>query len=115
MPVFLYGTLLDRRTLARRSGDAALARSMRPAVLPGQARVFFRGTPYPTLLARPGARVEGALVRPSLDALAALRRYEGPCYRLCPVRVRARRGWCRARAWVVPRWMASREPWPRRA
>ena len=97
--------------LARRSGDASLPRRMRPAILHGHARVVFRGTPYPTLIPSPGGRVEGALVRPAPAALAALRRYEGASYRLLPLRVRARQGWCRARAWVVPRWMASATPW----
>ena len=83
---------------------------MRPATLHGHARVFFRGTPYPTLLPRPGSRVEGALARPSPAALMALRHYEGPCYRLLPLRVQVRRGRVWARAWVVPRWMASGAP-----
>ena len=79
---------------------------MRPATLSGFRRVAFSGTPYPSLLPSPGHRVEGALIRPTPRAMAALRRYEGPCYRLVPVRVMAARGPVRARAWVVPRFMA---------
>ncbi|WP_309228528.1 gamma-glutamylcyclotransferase family protein [Roseomonas sp. KE2513] len=112
MPLFLYGTLLDRRILARRSGDPRLPRTMRPAVLHDHARVFFRGTPYPTLVPQPGGRVEGALIRPVPAALAALRRYEGATYRLIPVRVQSRQGWRQARAWMVPQRLAARTEWP---
>jgi hypothetical protein len=80
---------------------------MRPAALSGFQRVAFRGTPYPTLLPSPGQRVDGALIRPAPHAMAALRRYEGACYRLIPVRVLAARGPVHARAWVVPRFMAQ--------
>ncbi|WP_426959903.1 gamma-glutamylcyclotransferase family protein [Muricoccus radiodurans] len=110
-PVFLYGTLLDPRVLACRSGDPRLPRAMRPAVLEGQGRVLFRGTPYPTLVPQAGGRVEGALVRPGPAALAGLRAYEGPCYRLVPLRVQGRRGAVMARAWIVPRRMAGTIPW----
>jgi hypothetical protein len=71
---------------------------MRPALLRSFARVGLRGTPYPTLLLRPGERVQGALIRPAPCALGALRRYEGPVYHLIPIRVEARHGPVRARA-----------------
>ncbi|WP_458097697.1 gamma-glutamylcyclotransferase family protein [Roseomonas sp. WA12] len=93
--------------LARRSGDARLPRTMRPASLKGFGRVVFRGTPYPSLLPSPGQCVDGALIRPAPHAMAALRRYEGACYRLIPVRALTPRGPVRARAWVVPRFMAQ--------
>jgi hypothetical protein len=79
---------------------------MHPARLPGFTRGMLRGTPYPTLLPCPGAVVDGMLIRPSPRAMAALRRYEGACYRLVPVRVHGARGPVRARAWIVPRFMA---------
>ncbi|WP_268893625.1 gamma-glutamylcyclotransferase family protein [Roseomonas harenae] len=110
-PLFLYGTLLDPRVLARESGDSRLPRAMVPAVLPGFARVRFRGTLYPTLIPRRGRWVPGALIRPNPAAMAALRRYEGPCYRLMPLRVLSPRGPVAARAWVTPRQMALAEPW----
>ncbi|UFN51160.1 gamma-glutamylcyclotransferase [Roseomonas sp. OT10] len=99
--------------LRRRSGDPRLTHRTRPAVLEGHARVAFRGTPYPTLLPRPGTRVPGWLIRPSPAALRRLVEYEGACYRLVPVRVRAdgRLRW--ARAFVVPRRMADAlHGWP---
>jgi gamma-glutamylcyclotransferase (GGCT)/AIG2-like uncharacterized protein YtfP len=104
--VFVYGTLLDPRVLARMSGEAGLARRAVPARLPGHARVALRGTPYPTLIAG-GGGVVGLLLRPGPRALARLTAYEGPSYRLVPVRVETPRGPRRAHAWMAQRWRAD--------
>lgn len=112
--VFLYGTLLDRRVLARRSGDRRLARRrLMPATLPGHRRVVLRATPYPTLVRDPRHAVRGLLLRPTVDTLRRLAAYEGPPYRLAPVRVTTAHGPRRVRAWITPRWRAdpSRD-WP---
>src|SRR5215204_2946845 len=108
-PIFLYGTLLDPRVLAARAGQGGLARRLAPARLPGWRRVALRGTPYPTLLRDPGAATEGALLRGRVapPALARLAAYEGPSYRLVPVRVETAAGGCRARAWVAVAWRAD--------
>jgi gamma-glutamylcyclotransferase (GGCT)/AIG2-like uncharacterized protein YtfP len=111
-PLFLYGTLLDRRRLARISGDPRLARATRPATLNGHARVRCRGTPYPTLIPA-AAAVAGRLLRPTPAALRRLAAYEGPLYRLIPVTVATPGGPRRARAWCVPRRLADATlPWP---
>ena len=107
MLLFLYGTLLDPRVLARQSGEPRLPRRLRPAWLTGHARVALRGTPYPTLVARPDTVTEGALLRTGPAAHARLAAYEGAEYRLVPVRVQTRRGPVRARAWMAPRWRAG--------
>jgi gamma-glutamylcyclotransferase (GGCT)/AIG2-like uncharacterized protein YtfP len=109
--LFLYGTLLRPAVLERMAGQRGLARRLRPARLPGHARVLLRGTPYPTLVPRPGAATEGALLRLGPVVLARLAAYEGASYRLVPVRVETGRGPCRARAWVAARWRAAAEPW----
>ena len=108
-PLFLYGTLLDPRILAAQSGLRGLSRSARPARLAGWARVTLRGTPYPTLFRQAGAETTGAVVRVGPQALRRLAAYEGPSYRLVPVRVAmAGRGQARrARAWVAPPWRAA--------
>lgn len=107
-PIFLYGTLLDPRVLARHSGDARLARRrLAVARLAGYRRVTFRGTPYPTLLRATGSVVEGRLLRPTPAVLRRLARYEGPGYQLCPVLVQTPGGPLRARAWLTPRWRAD--------
>ena len=98
--------------LRARSGDALLHRTARAAVLDGHARVFFRGTPYPTLARRAGGCVAGLLARPGPAAMRALRRHEGRCCRLVPVRVRTARGAVRAVAFAVPGRMAAPDaPW----
>lgn len=108
-PLFLYGTLLDPAVLARFGGRP---RTARPGWAAGWRRVRFRGTPYPTLLAGPG-RVQGLLLRPAPAVFARLLAYEGPCYRLHPLRVMARRGPLWARAWLVPRCLADpARGWP---
>ncbi|WP_135468150.1 gamma-glutamylcyclotransferase family protein [Crenalkalicoccus roseus] len=112
MLLFLYGTLLDPRVLAAQSGEAGLARRLRPARLPGWRRVALRGTPYPTLLPAPGGATDGAVLRAGPAALARLAAYEGPSYRLVPVRVETPRGPCRARAWIGAAWRADpARPW----
>src|SRR4051812_22635691 len=111
MILFLYGTLLDPGVLARQSGEAGLTRRLRPARLEGWARVTLRGTPYPTLVPCPGAVTPGAVLRAGPAAHRGLARYEGPEYRLVPLRVTAARGPLRARAWVAPRWRAGPTAW----
>jgi hypothetical protein len=97
--------------LARQSGDPRLPRRAVPALLEGHRRVAFRGTPYPTLRPMPGEAVSGVLVRPAAGAMRRLRRYEGACYHLRPLRVLTRHGPRRARAFVVPRRLAGAAPW----
>ncbi|WP_164867888.1 gamma-glutamylcyclotransferase family protein [Rhodovarius crocodyli] len=109
--IFLYGTLLRPDVLDRESGRAGLWRGLRPAMLHGYARVFLRGTPFPTLMRRKGAAVGGALLRADGETLARLNEYEGPPYRLVPVTVETERGPVRARAWMAPAWRADRRVW----
>ncbi|MBR0654805.1 gamma-glutamylcyclotransferase family protein [Plastoroseomonas arctica] len=111
-PIFLYGTLLDARTLALRSGDARLALRGLPAVLLGHRRVRLRGTPYPTLRKDRAAALAGELIRPSAAALRRLAAYEGGVYRLHPVCVLTPRGPRKARAWCAAAWRAGAAPWP---
>ena len=107
MLLFLYGTLLDPRVLARQSGERGLARRLRAARLEGYSHVGLRGTPYPTLVRQPGAETAGAVLRAGPSARQRLAAYEGSRYRLVPVRVETRRGPMRARAWMAPRWRAG--------
>ncbi|MCO6416569.1 gamma-glutamylcyclotransferase [Siccirubricoccus sp. KC 17139] len=114
MILFLYGTLLDPAVLARCAGEKGLGRRLRPAWLRGFARVALRGTPYPTLVPRTGAVVAGAVLPVLPTALARLAAYEGPEYRLVPVRMETARGKLRARAGMAPRWRAAGlEEWGR--
>jgi gamma-glutamylcyclotransferase (GGCT)/AIG2-like uncharacterized protein YtfP len=111
-PIFLYGTLLDGRVLARRSGDAGLVLRSVPAVLLGFRRVGLRGTPYPTLRRDGRAALAGELIRPSAAAMRRLAAYEGGAYRLHPVQVLTPRGPRKARVWLAAPWRAGANPWP---
>ena len=111
MRLFVYGTLLDPALLARLAGGRVV---WHPAQLHGFRRVRLRGTRYPTLA--PGREkvslAPGAVFRANGAALRRLRAYEGPRYRLTPVRPRlldTGRA-VPAFAWIAPG--ATRLPWP---
>ncbi len=92
MRLFLYGTLL---------GDRRLARSL-PATLTGWRRVVLRGTRYPTLRRDRLGVVSGAVVDVPAPVLRRLVAYEGPAYRLVRVVVRTANGKTAAHAWIAP-------------
>jgi gamma-glutamylcyclotransferase (GGCT)/AIG2-like uncharacterized protein YtfP len=99
--LFLYGTLLDRRTLRIRAGGAPIQHSAQPAILSGWRRVHLRGTPYPTLR-RARDEVAGMVVAMPARGLRQLAAYEGPAYHLRRVSVRTRARRLPARAWIAP-------------
>jgi gamma-glutamylcyclotransferase (GGCT)/AIG2-like uncharacterized protein YtfP len=111
MRVFLYGMLLDPRTLAHHGGPTLPAR-LTQAHLPGWRRVTLRGTPWPTLRRDRTAHVAGALLTPSAAALARLKTFEEPPYRRRRVVITTARGKTAAFAWIAPG--ATRRPWPPR-
>ncbi len=82
MELFLYGSLLDPRTLERRSGVPGLARRLRPAQILGWRRVVPPGRRYPSLGRVRRGRVDGALLALPAGALARLIAYEGAYYRM---------------------------------
>ena len=85
---FFYGTLLDRDVaslvLRRRLPPAAYI----PAALPHHARRRVRGASYPIVVRDPRNEVRGAIVRGlSVRDVARLAAYEGPRYRIAPLKV----------------------------
>jgi gamma-glutamylcyclotransferase (GGCT)/AIG2-like uncharacterized protein YtfP len=102
MRLFLYGTLLDPETLARRSGDPALPAHCAAATLRGWRRVALSNTPWPTLRRDRAGIVTGALVDVTAAAARRLAAYEGDAYRLVPVVVMTANGKTAARAWIAP-------------
>ena len=89
MRFFFYGTLLDRdvtaQVLGRRLPPAAFA----PATLPGHARRRIWGGSYPIAVRDPKSEVAGAIVGGlSARDVARLAAYEGPRYRIAPLKVR---------------------------
>lgn len=75
--VFVYGTLLDAGVRRQVTGRAL---SGCTAVLPGYRRYRLRQRCYPAIVAEPGATVSGLLLNVDPPRLAALDRYEDPCY-----------------------------------
>jgi gamma-glutamylcyclotransferase (GGCT)/AIG2-like uncharacterized protein YtfP len=109
MRLFLYGTLLDPRTLAARSGDPALAARLLPARLDGWRRVVGKDGRYPTLVRDRAGRVDGAVLAVPAAALRRLQAYEGPRYQLVRVLAKTADGPVAARAWIAG--AASQRPW----
>jgi hypothetical protein len=90
MRFFFYGTLLDCDVMAlvlrRRLPPAAYE----PASLPGHARRRAKGATYPIVVRDPRGTVPGAIVSGlSTRDVARLTDYEGPGYRIVPLRVQA--------------------------
>lgn len=112
MRIFLYGTLLDPGILALRSGRRGLERGAVPAILPGWRRVTLRHAPFPTLLRGRRGAVGGLLLVLRGAALRRLAAYEGPAYRLRPIRPMIRRGPRDAVAWIAAPALADPDrPW----
>jgi CBS domain-containing protein len=89
MRFFFYGTLLDPDVVALVIGRRLPPRAFVPAILPGHARRRARGMTYPIVVRDPAEEVLGAVVGglTSRD-VARLAAYEGPGYRIAPLRVR---------------------------
>jgi hypothetical protein len=89
MRFFFYGTLLDRDV-----ASLVLRRRLPPqayteAILPGHARRRVRGASYPIVIRDPRGEVAGAVVGGlSPRDVARLAAYEGPRYRIAPLKVR---------------------------
>ena len=98
MRLFLYGSLLDPRLLARFAGQEL---PCVPATLRGWRRVALPRSRYPTLR-RARGDVAGALVTVNAATMSRLSAYEGPTYRLTPVAVRTSRGGVAASTWIAP-------------
>jgi gamma-glutamylcyclotransferase (GGCT)/AIG2-like uncharacterized protein YtfP len=106
LPLFVYGTLLDPAVLARMARRRGLHRRAIPARLLRHRRVVLRGSHFPTLV-RGRGEVAGMLLTLDHAARRNLALYEGPLYRLQPVRVWCRHGTRDAFAWVAPAWRAD--------
>jgi hypothetical protein len=107
--LFLYGTLLDARTLSMRGGQADLASRIAHATLRGWQRVAARGGRSPTLCRDRTGQVTGVLIDVPARAMGRLAAYEGPAYRLTQVVVATANGKTSARTWIAS--AGTRRPW----
>jgi Gamma-glutamyl cyclotransferase, AIG2-like len=89
MRFFFYGTLLDADVTALVLGRRLPPSAFVPASLPGHARRRAKGVSYPVLVRDPAGEVPGAVVGGlSARDVARLSAYEGPRYRIAPLKVR---------------------------
>jgi Gamma-glutamyl cyclotransferase, AIG2-like len=89
MRFFFYGTLLDRDVTAIVLGRRLPPQAYLAASLPGHARRRAKGATYPVVTSDPCEEVEGAIVGGlSRRDVARLAGYEGPGYRIAPLRVK---------------------------
>ncbi|HUB12774.1 MAG TPA: gamma-glutamylcyclotransferase family protein [Acetobacteraceae bacterium] len=109
MRLFLYGTLLDPVTLARRSGDPAAPARCFAATLHGWRRVASPGGRFPTLRRQRRGAVDGVVVDVDAAAMRRLSAYEGDAYRLLSVVVETTTGKSAAKVWIAPG--GTRRPW----
>jgi hypothetical protein len=89
MRFFFYGTLLDRDVASLVLGRRLPPQAYTPANLPGHARRRVKGASYPIVVRDPRGEVRGAVVGGlSARDVDRLARYEGPRYRIAPLKVR---------------------------
>ena len=89
MRFFFYGTLLDRDVISLVLGRRVPPQAYTPAALPGHARRRVKGFNYPIVVRDPKGEVRGAIVGGlSARDVERLARYEGPRYRIAPLKVR---------------------------
>jgi hypothetical protein len=90
MRFFFYGTLLDRDVTALVLGRRLPPQAFEPAILSGHARRRAKGASYPVVVPDPRGEVMGAVVGGlSARDVACLAAYEGPGYRVVPLKVRS--------------------------
>jgi len=89
MRFFFYGTLLDRDVTAIVLGRRLPPQAFLAASLLGHARRRAKDATYPVVIPDPFDEVEGAIVGGlSRRDVARLAGYEGPGYRIAPLRVK---------------------------
>ena len=93
MRFFFYGTLLDHDVTALVLGRRLPPKAWVPAILPGHARRRAQGVSYPVLARDPRSEAAGAVVGGlSRRDVARLVAYEGPRYRISPLKVKTPSG-----------------------
>lgn len=90
MRFFFYGTLLDHDVMALVLGRRLPPQAYMPASLLGHSRFRARGASYPVVVQDPRGEVPGVIVGGlSARDVSYLAAYEGPGYRVVPLKVRS--------------------------
>ena len=88
MRFFFYGTLLDSDVMALVLGRRLPPAAFVEAILPGHARRRAKGASYPVVVRDPASQAPGVVVGGlSARDVARLTAYEGPGYRIAPLKV----------------------------
>ncbi|TAJ37158.1 MAG: gamma-glutamylcyclotransferase [Reyranella sp.] len=114
MRFFFYGTLLDHDVAAVVLGRRLPPNAYVPASLPGHARRRAKGASYPVVIPDPRGEVPGVIVGGlSARDVEHLTVYEGPGYRIVPLRVRSHGKLETVTVFepVVSRLQPSQDPW----
>jgi hypothetical protein len=114
MRFFFYGTLLDRDVTALVLGRRLPPQAYTAARLPGHARRRVKNATYPIVIADHSAHVPGAVVGGlSGRDVARLAAYEGPGYRIAPLKVKVLGRLTEVSVFepIQSRLQPSREPW----
>ena len=90
MRFFFYGTLLDHDVTALVLGRRLPPTAYVPARLPGHSRFRAKGASYPVVVKDPRGEAPGVIVGGlSARDVGYLSAYEGPGYRVVPLKVRS--------------------------
>jgi len=114
MRFFFYGTLLDRDVMALVIGRRLPPQAYIAAGLPGHARRRAKNATYPIVVTARSGEVPGAIVSGlSHRDVARLAAYEGPGYRIAPLRVKAQGRMTEVSVFepIQSRLQASRDLW----
>lgn len=114
MRFFFYGTLLDHDVMALVLGRRLPPIAFAPAALAGHARRRAKGVSFPIIVHQRSGKVNGAVVRGlSARDVARLVAYEGPSYRVVPLRVRTPAGSATVSVFepLEKRYQPSRRSW----
>lgn len=96
--VFVYGTLLVPDIMREVTGRQYAGK---PATLQGFRRYRLRGRSYPGIVPEANSRVDGMVFEVGSTALAALDRYEDPCYERRSVEVQTQTGLIPAQTYII--------------
>jgi hypothetical protein len=115
MLIFLYGSLRDPVLLGQIAGDPRIARTVRPARLPGWSRVHIGAwrARYASLVRNPRSEVAGFVARLTAPARLRLIAYEGSTYELRRVRALIDGRPHRVGVWIAR--VVTRRSWVERA
>lgn len=111
---FFYGTLLDPDVMALVIGRRLPPSAFAKAILPGHSRRRAKGATYPVVVRDAASHVRGVVVVGLTPRdVARLAAFEGPGYRIAPLKVRLGKGLAIVSVFepIIARLQPSTSPW----